>query len=69
MEEEAKMEDDALTDDEKKLILGSAGVITSEGSQGFFSADWYDTTKELESDWKDIEDEYEKFYEESGEPE
>ena len=52
-----------LTKEEKDLIRESYAAIMVENEQGFVSVDYYDTKKEYEDDWKQLEEEA------SGEPE
>jgi hypothetical protein len=44
-----------LTDEETDLLKNSYGAIMSENDQGFVAVDYYDTQKELEKDWAEIE--------------
>jgi hypothetical protein len=52
----AKEEGDELTQEEKDMILESAGAIMVENEQGFVSVDYYDTEKEMKKDWAEIEE-------------
>ncbi|MGI0150057.1 MAG: hypothetical protein ACREDF_11080 [Thermoplasmata archaeon] len=54
--------DDPLTDEEHELVSGSFGAILTENDQGFVSVDYFETEKEYESDWKEIEEEVDSMY-------
>ncbi len=61
--------DDPLTDEERELVKDSFGAILTENDQGFVSVDYFDTEKEYNSDWKEIEEEVDSMYEEEEEEE
>jgi len=51
-----------LDDEGYEFLKDKAGCILNEDSQGFVTVTYYDTTKELEKAWQDLEDEAEEFY-------
>ena len=55
--EHAAEQGDQLTTEEEEQILNHAGAIVSENDQGFVGVSYYDTEKELEKAWADVEEE------------
>lgn len=47
--------DGILTEEEKDLIKESYAAVMVENDQGFVTVDYYDTKKEYEKDWEEIE--------------
>lgn len=58
-----------LTDEERDLIKESYGAIVVENDQGFVTVDYYDTQKEFDKDWAEVQDDADGEEEEGEEEE
>ena len=66
LEEAAAEEGESLTPEERKFVMRLAGLIVSESESGGFGVNWFTNKRELDAAWSEIQDDYEKFYEEEG---
>ncbi len=64
VEEAIKKDGDYLRKEEREFLLGMAGAIVIEDSQGFVDIDYFEDKNELQAAIKKLEKEYEEFYEE-----
>lgn len=59
----AQDKEEPLTPEERELLEQSFGAILTENDQGFVSVDYFETKKEYDKDWKEVEAEVEEMYE------